>query len=100
MKNKEVLSGILGGSFFAASFLAVGIPIIPSIVVGAFAFLGSELVMSKTQFVVFDKIDEKNAEQVLNDAKNKNKYILDMVPKIDDEIVQKYLKSINSTTSK
>jgi len=100
MKNKEVLSGILGGSFFAASFLAVGIPIIPSIVVGAFAFLGSELVMSKTQFVVFDKIDEKNAEQVLNDAKNKNKYILDMVPKIDDEVVQKYLRSINSTTAK
>lgn len=100
MKNKEVLSGILGGSFFAASFLAVGIPIIPSIVVGAFAFLGSELVMSKTQFVVFDKIDEKNAEQVLNDAKNKNKYILDMVPKIDDEVVQRYLRSINSTTAK
>ena len=29
-----------------------------------------------------------------------NKYILDMVPKIDDEEVQQYLKSINNTTSK
>lgn len=100
MKNKEVLSGILGGSFFAATYLAVGVPIIPSLVVGAMAFLGSELIMSKAPMIIFDKVDEKNAEEVLNDARLKNKYILDMVPKIDDEEVQQYLKSINNTASK
>ena len=71
MKNKEVLSGILGGSFFAATYLAVGVPIIPSLVVGAMAFLGSELIMSKAPMIIFDRVDEKNAEEVLNDARLK-----------------------------
>lgn len=100
MKNKEVLSGILGGSFFAATYLAVGIPIIPALLVGAGAFLGSELLMSKTNIITFDKVDETNVEKVLIDARNKNKYMLDMIPKIDDIEIQKYLKEINMTTGK
>ena len=84
MKNKEVFSGILGGAFFAATYLAVGIPILPALAVGAAAFVGGELLMSKTNIFVFDKVDEKNVEQVMNDAKNKNKFILDMVNKVDD----------------
>ncbi len=100
MKNKEVLSGILGGTFFAATYLAVGIPILPALAVGAAAFVGSELLMSKTNIFVFDKVDEKNVEQVLNDARKKNKIILDMVPKVDDEDIQEYLKGINTTTGK
>ncbi|MBQ6285950.1 MAG: 5-bromo-4-chloroindolyl phosphate hydrolysis family protein [Bacilli bacterium] len=100
MKNKEVLSGILGGTFFAATYLAVGIPIIPALAVGAAAFVGSELLMSKTNIFVFDKVDEKNVEQVLNDARMKNKFILDMVLKVDDEEVQEYLRGINTTTGK
>ena len=100
MKNKEVLSGILGGTFFAATYLAVGIPIIPALAVGAAAFVGSELLMSKTNIFVFDKVDEKNVEQVLNDARMKNKFILDMVLKVDDEEIQEYLRGINTTTGK
>lgn len=100
MKNKEVLSGILGGSFFAATYLAVGIPIIPALLVGAGAFIGSELIMSKTNILTFNQVDEKNVEQVLKDARNKNKYILEMIPKINDVEIQKYLKEINMTTSK
>ncbi len=100
MKNKEVFSGILGGAFFAATYLAVGIPILPALAVGAAAFVGGELLMSKTNIFVFDKIDEKNVEQVMNDAKNKNKFILDMVNKVDDEEIKGYLREINNTTGK
>ena len=100
MKNKEVISGILGGSFFAATYLAVGIPILPALAFGAAAFVGSELLMSKTVFHAFDKVDEKNFDKVLNDARKKNKYIIDMVKKIDDEDVKKYLKSISVTVEK
>ena len=67
---------------------------------GAAAFVGSELLMSKTNIFVFDKVDEKNVEQVLNDARMKNKFILDMVLKVDDEEVQEYLRGINTTTGK
>lgn len=100
MKNKEVISGILGGGFFAATYLLAGIPILPSMIFAASAFIGSELLMSKTNIFVFDKVDEKNVEQVLEDAKNKNKFILSMVDKIDDEEIKKYLKEINTTTNK
>ena len=100
MKNKEVISGIFGGAFFAATYLLIGIPIIPSALFAGAAFLGSELVMSKTTIFTFDKVDEKNVEDVLSDARNKNKYILSMVEKIDDEEIKQYLKEINSTTSK
>ncbi len=79
MKNKEVISGIVGGSFFAATFLAVGIPILPALAVGAAAFVGSEFLMSKTNILTFDSVDEKNATKVLSDARNKNRYILETV---------------------
>ena len=56
--------------------------------------------MSKTNIIAFDKVNEQNVDKVLNDAKSKNKLILDMSNKIDDEEVVKYLKEINSTTNK
>lgn len=100
MKNKEVISGILGGSFFAATYLAIGIPILPALAFGAAAFVGSELLMSKSVFNSFESVDEKNIDKVLADAKKKNKYIIDMIIKIDDADVKKYLKSINGTVGK
>ncbi len=100
MKNKEVISGVFGGAFFAATYLLVGIPILPAVLFGGAAFIGSELLMSKTNIFVFDKIDEKNFLQVLDDARNKNKYILSMADKIDDAEVKAYIKEINATTTK
>ena len=100
MKNKEVISGIFGGAFFAATYLLVGLPVLPAALFAGAAFVGSELLMSKTNIFVFDKVDEKNVEQVLEDARNKNKYILSMVDKIDDDDIKKCLKEINTTTGK
>lgn len=100
MKNKEVISGVCGGAFFAATYLLAGIPILPAVLFGASAFVGTELLMSKTNIFVFDKVDEKNFVEVLEDAKNKNKYILSMAEKIDDSNVQKCIKEINATTTK
>ena len=100
MKNKEVISGIFGGAFFAATYLLVGIPILPAVIAGGAAFAGAELLMSKTKIFVFDKVDEKNFLQVLEDARNKNKYIISMVDKIDDDEIKKYIKEINATTTK
>lgn len=100
MKGREVFSGFLGGALFAGTYLAMGIPIIPSLIFGAAGFIGSELLMSKTNIFTFDKVDETNVDKVLVDAREKNKYISEMIPKIDDEEVKKYLKEINITTGK
>jgi 5-bromo-4-chloroindolyl phosphate hydrolysis protein len=100
MKNKEIFSGIIGGSFFAATYLAVGLPLLPAVLVGASAFIGGELLMSKTSIFTFDRVDEKNIDEVLKDAKNKSKFINSKIDKVDDEDIQKYLKEIYNSTEK
>ena len=100
MKNKEVLSGIIGGSFFTLTYLAVGLPLLPALLVGTGAFIGGELLMSKTNILTFDKVDETNVNEVLKDAKNKAKFIASSVSKIDDNDIKNYLTEISYTTEK
>ena len=100
MKNKEILSGVIGGSFFAATYLAVGLPLLPALLIGASAFVGGELLMSKTPVLTFDKVDETNIENVLKDARNKNKFIISKIDKIDDNNIKIYLNEISDSTYK
>ena len=100
MKNKEVLSGLIGGSFFTLTYLAVGLPLLPALLVGTGAFIGGELLMSKTTFITFDKVDEKNIEEVLKDARSKSKFISNSVSKINDDELKNYLTEISDTTNK
>ena len=44
MKNSEIASALVGGAFFAVPYLALSIPIVPSLVIGACAFAAGELV--------------------------------------------------------
>ena len=100
MKNKEIISGLLGGSLFTLSYLTLGLPIIPALIVGTGAFIGGELLMSKTPLLVFDRVDESNIDKVLKDAKVKVKFIQSKVNKIDDADIQKYLEEISDTSTK
>ncbi len=100
MKNKEIYSGIIGGSFFAVTYLALGLPLLPAIVIGATSFIGGELLMSKTNTITFDKVNDENIEEVLKDARVKNKFIFSKIDKIDDKDIKKYLSEINKTTGK
>ena len=43
MKNSEIASAIVGGTFFAVPYLALSIPIVPSLLIGACAFAAGEL---------------------------------------------------------
>ena len=68
MKNKEVFSGLIGGSFFTLTYLALGLPILPALLVGTSAFIGGELLMSKTNLLNFERVNEKNIDEVLKAA--------------------------------
>ena len=46
MKNKDVVSGVVGAGFFGAAYLALALPIAPALAVGGIAFIASELVIS------------------------------------------------------
>ena len=54
MKNKDVISGVVGAGFFGAAYLGLSLAFTPALAVGGVAFLASELVISSNK-----KIQEK-----------------------------------------
>ncbi|MBR3210217.1 MAG: 5-bromo-4-chloroindolyl phosphate hydrolysis family protein [Bacilli bacterium] len=55
--NKYVLSGIVGGTFFAVPYLALNIGLLPSIGVGVLAFAASSLASEESDL---DRLGKKN----------------------------------------
>ncbi len=98
MKNKEVVSALIGGTFFAVPYLALSVPILPSVLIGAAAFGAGELVFGDYKLTL--KETNRSLYQVLEDAKSKNKHILDMIPMIEDQSIQKELNEINDSITK
>ena len=99
MKNSEVVSAALGGTFFAIPYLAMSVPILPSLAIGTAAFVAGELVFKKDKII---KLKESNFNlyQTLENAKKQNRHILEMIPLIEDKDIQKNLNEINDTVSK
>ena len=46
MKNKEIVSAVLGSTFFAVPYLALSVTLLPSLAIGCAAFGASELMLS------------------------------------------------------
>ena len=98
MKNKEIISAALGGAFFAVPYLALSIPIAPSLIIGAAAFGAGELVLGSSKLSLKDT--DPSLYITLEKAKKQNKHILDMIPMIENEEIQKELNGINESVSK
>ena len=99
MKNSEVVSAVIGGCFFAVPYLALAVPLAPSLAIGAAAFAAGELVLKGNEIKT---LKETNFDlyQILETAKKQNKHILDMVSNIEDDTIKKNLKEINDTVTK
>ena len=98
MKNKEVISAAIGGMFFAVPYLALSVPVLPSFIIGACAFGAGELVFGDKKLTLKDT--NRNLYDILELAKRQNKHILDMIPLIEDESIQKELNEIHESVSK
>ncbi len=99
MKNSSIISAIIGGTFFAVPYLALSAGILPSLAIGACAFGAGELILhNKKQEDLQDKT--KNLYDILNEAKNKNKQIMDMETKVDNPELRKNIKEIGETVNK
>ena len=46
MKNKDTMSALIGGAFFAIPYVGLGVTLAPSLVIGGAAFIAGELVLS------------------------------------------------------
>ena len=99
MKNSEVASAVVGGTFFAIPYLALGVSVLPSLAIGAAAFAAGELVF-RTDVVKSLKETNLSLYQVLENAKKENKHILESIPKLENEELKKTLNEINDTVNK
>ena len=98
MKNKDILSGIVGAGFFGVAYLGLSLAFAPALAIGAVAFGASELVIS-TNKKIEEKIEPTFKEKV-SLSKKQIIYLKEMVDKVDDEVVSKDLEEITKTSSK
>lgn len=100
MKHKEIVSAVLGSTFFAVPYLGLSIALVPSLVIGCAAFGASELIFSdmKSKEVLKDR--NPFLYQKINVAKRQNKEILTLIPKVEKEETRKNLNEIHTTVTK
>ena len=100
MKNKEVVSALVGASFFAVPYLGLSIALAPALAIGATAFGASELVLSSFKSKETLKDTNRTLYQRVQDAKKQNKEILSLIPKVESGDTRKNLNEIHSTVDK
>jgi len=98
VKNKEIASAAVGGVFFAVPYLVLSAPILPSLLIGAAAFGAGEFVFGDNKLTLKDT--DPNLYFMLEKAKKQNKHILEMIPVIEDQAIQKELNQINDSVNK
>ena len=99
MKHKDTVSAVIGSMFFAVPYLALSLPVLPSLAIGVSAFCAGELVFSKTKNPSLKEANF-NAYKALENAKKQNKHILEMKLCIDNEEIKMYLTQIHDSTAK
>ena len=100
MKNKEVVSAVVGASLFALPYLGLSIALAPALVIGCAAFGASELVLSSFKGKETLKESNRTLYQKIQDAKKQNKEILSLIPKVESGDTRKNLNEIHSTVDK
>ena len=83
MRNKEIISALLGGTFFAIPYLGLSIAIAPSLVIGCAAYGASELVLSGIKNKESLKDTNISLYNKINKAKKQNKEIFNLINKVE-----------------
>ena len=100
MKNKEIVSAVLGSTFFAVPYLGLSVALAPSLVIGCAAFGASELIFSGIKPKLTLKDTNRPLYLKINDAKKQNKEILNLIPKVESQNTRKSLNDIHNTVTK
>lgn len=100
MKNNDVFSAVIGGVFFAIPYLALSLPIVPSVAIGTAAFCAGELVFRTNEKEQKKKMYSKSINKILKDAKDKNLYIKKMYHNIESDNIKNNLNEISKSVDK
>lgn len=100
MKNKEIVSAVVGGAFFAIPYVGLSITLAPALAIGAAAFGASELVLSGVKTKELLKDVNKPLYLKLVQARKQNKEIFNLIPKVESEETKKNLTEIYNNVNK
>ena len=100
MKNKEIVSAIVGSAFFAVPYVGLSVALAPALVIGSLAFASSELVLSGVKGKDTLKDIDHELYDKINIAKRGNKEILKLIPKVDSKDTKNNLSEIHNSVNK
>ena len=96
MKNKEIISAVLGSTFFAIPYIGLSVALAPSLVIGCAAFGASQLVLSGINSKESLKEININLYNKINIARKQNKEIYNLISKEEKKETKENLKEINN----
>ena len=96
MKNKEIISAVLGSTFFAIPYIGLSVALAPSLVIGCAAFGASQLVLSGINSKESLKEININLYNKINIARKQNKEIYNLISKVEKKETKENLKEINN----
>ena len=100
MKNKDTISAIVGGVFFAIPYLGMSVALLPSLVIGGVAFGAGELVMSGIKGKETLKTTNLSLYKKIEKAKKQNKEIYKFISKVENKNTKYNLTQINVNVDK
>ncbi len=100
MRNKEVVSAVVGGAFFAIPYLGMSIALAPALAIGCVAFGASELVLSGVKGKESLKDTDRELYLKITEAKKQNREILNLIPKVESVETRNNLTEIYETIIK
>ena len=100
MKNKEVISALVGSAFFAIPYVALSTTLAPALIIGCAAFGASELMLSGIKSKETLKDTDRELYLKITKAKKQNREIFEIVPKVESENTKKNLMEIYDTVIK
>lgn len=100
MRNKEIISAIVGSAFFAVPYVGLSFALAPALAIGCAAFGASELVLSSVKGKEILKDTDHDLYMKLTIAKKQNKEIQALIPKVESVDTRKNLSEIHETVDK
>lgn len=99
MKKGYIYSAILGGTFFAVPYLALGVELLPSLAISASAY-GAGTLIFKDRNKVDLSLDKQNLYDILKEAKEKTLQINNISKQLEDKMLVENINQICDTSNK
>ena len=99
MKKGYIFSAILGGTFFAVSYLALGVQLVPSLAISTVAY-GAGTLIFKDRSKIDYSTKNTNLYEILKNAKSQTTQIFDISKQLEDRELIANVQDICNTSNK